>query len=123
MRAFIVRPFQTKRGIDFDRVEAELIAPALEACSISRLMPIRLAQLALDVVSGPSGVRAAVRPGFPYTGQGAGPLRVRGGPPPSPPGVPVAGFARLDRRRAPVAAFRSPPGLTARYPRPTHKML
>lgn len=30
MRAFIVRPFGTKEGIDFDRVERELIQPALE---------------------------------------------------------------------------------------------
>lgn len=29
MRAFIVRPFGTKEGIDFDRVERELITPAL----------------------------------------------------------------------------------------------
>lgn len=29
MRAFIVRPFGTKKGIDFDRVERELIDPAL----------------------------------------------------------------------------------------------
>ncbi|MFK8017094.1 MAG: tetratricopeptide repeat-containing protein [Gammaproteobacteria bacterium] len=29
MHAFIIRPFGTKQGIDFDRVEAELIAPAL----------------------------------------------------------------------------------------------
>ncbi len=29
MRAFIVRPFGTKHGIDFDRVDAELIQPAL----------------------------------------------------------------------------------------------
>src|SRR4051794_35598311 len=89
---------------------------------IKGLLPIRLAQLALDVVSGPSGVRAAARPGFPHAGRGAGPLRVRAGPP-SPRGVPVAGLARLDRRRALVAAFRSPLGLTARHLRPTHKML
>jgi hypothetical protein len=30
MRAFLVRPFGLKEGIDFDRVERELIAPALE---------------------------------------------------------------------------------------------
>jgi Tetratricopeptide Repeats-Sensor len=30
MRAFIVRPFGVKEGLDFDRVESELIAPALE---------------------------------------------------------------------------------------------
>ena len=30
MRAFIIRPFGTKSGIDFDRVEAELIGPALD---------------------------------------------------------------------------------------------
>jgi hypothetical protein len=35
MRAFIVRPFGNKNGIDFDRVEAELIAPALERTAIS----------------------------------------------------------------------------------------
>jgi len=29
MRAFIIRPFGTKAGIDFDTIEAELIAPAL----------------------------------------------------------------------------------------------
>src|SRR5215467_4462155 len=33
-RAFIVRPFGTQEGIDFDRVERELLAPALMACGI-----------------------------------------------------------------------------------------
>jgi hypothetical protein len=33
-RAFIVRPFHTQEGIDFDRVEKDLIAPALSACGI-----------------------------------------------------------------------------------------
>lgn len=33
-RAFIVRPFGVKEDIDFDRVERELIAPALAACGI-----------------------------------------------------------------------------------------
>src|SRR4051794_23798163 len=67
------------------------------------VLPIRLAQLALDVVSGPFGARAAARPGFPPAGRGAGPLRVRGGSPPLPRGVPAAGSARLDPRRALVA--------------------
>lgn len=30
-QAFIVRPFGTKNGIDFDWVEAELIQPAIKA--------------------------------------------------------------------------------------------
>ena len=30
MRAFIIRPFGTRKGIDFDGVENKLIAPALE---------------------------------------------------------------------------------------------
>ena len=34
MRAFIIRPFGTKSGIDFDKVEAELIAPALDSLNI-----------------------------------------------------------------------------------------
>lgn len=34
MRAFIIRPFGTKQGINFDRVEAELIDPALTALEI-----------------------------------------------------------------------------------------
>jgi hypothetical protein len=34
MNAFIVRPFGTKNGIDFDRVEADLIRPALKALNI-----------------------------------------------------------------------------------------
>ena len=34
-RAFIVRPFGTKSGIDFDRVEAELIDPALKHLGIT----------------------------------------------------------------------------------------
>lgn len=34
MKAFIVRPFGTKEDIDFDRVEAELIKPALVALGI-----------------------------------------------------------------------------------------
>ena len=29
MRAFIIRPFGTKGGIDFERVDQELIQPAL----------------------------------------------------------------------------------------------
>ena len=33
-RAFIVRPFGTKDGIDFDRVEKDLIAPALTRLGI-----------------------------------------------------------------------------------------
>jgi hypothetical protein len=33
MRAFIVRPFGVKEGIDFDRVESKLIQPALELLS------------------------------------------------------------------------------------------
>lgn len=33
-RAFIIRPFGTKREIDFDRVEAELISPALDRLQI-----------------------------------------------------------------------------------------
>lgn len=35
MRAFIVRPFGVKSGVDFDRVEAELVAPALEHLGIT----------------------------------------------------------------------------------------
>jgi hypothetical protein len=35
MHAFIVRPFGTKNGIDFERVEKELIGPALEDLGIS----------------------------------------------------------------------------------------
>lgn len=35
MHAFIVRPFGTKNGIDFDRVEKELIRPALEEVGFS----------------------------------------------------------------------------------------
>lgn len=34
MRAFIIRPFGTKSGIDFEKVEAELIAPALDRLGI-----------------------------------------------------------------------------------------
>ena len=35
MRAFIIRPFGTKEGIDFDRVERELIDPALDALQVT----------------------------------------------------------------------------------------
>ena len=35
MYAFIVRPFGTKDGIDFDRVESELIRPALDELGLS----------------------------------------------------------------------------------------
>lgn len=45
MRAFIVRPFGAKEGIDFDRVERELIQPALE----------RLRALGHDVAGGTTG--------------------------------------------------------------------
>src|ERR1022692_4653554 len=31
MRAFIIRPFGTRKGIDFDKVEKQLIGPALES--------------------------------------------------------------------------------------------
>lgn len=34
MRAFIIRPFGTKKEIDFDKVERELIAPALEKLGV-----------------------------------------------------------------------------------------
>src|SRR6266545_7703858 len=34
MRAFVVRPFGEKSGIDFERVHRELIAPALKELSI-----------------------------------------------------------------------------------------
>jgi hypothetical protein len=30
MRAFIIRPFGTRKGIDFDNVEMQLIGPALD---------------------------------------------------------------------------------------------
>jgi hypothetical protein len=42
MRAFVVRPFGEKNGVNFDRVEKELIQPALE----------RLRQLGVDVTGG-----------------------------------------------------------------------
>jgi hypothetical protein len=45
MRAFIVRPFGVKEGIDFDRVERELIRPALA----------RLKELGLSVQGGTTG--------------------------------------------------------------------
>jgi hypothetical protein len=45
MRAFIVRPFGTKEGIDFDRVETELIQPALR----------RLTELGIPVEGGTTG--------------------------------------------------------------------
>jgi hypothetical protein len=35
MRAFIIRPFGVKKGIDFDRVEQELIVPALNKLNIA----------------------------------------------------------------------------------------
>ena len=35
MGVFIVRPFETKEGIDFDRVQKELIEPALLQLGIS----------------------------------------------------------------------------------------
>jgi len=35
MRAFIIRPFGVKSGIDFERVERELIAPALDDLKVS----------------------------------------------------------------------------------------
>jgi hypothetical protein len=45
MRAFIVRPFGVKEGIDFDRVEAELVQPALGG----------LARLGITVEGGTTG--------------------------------------------------------------------
>ena len=35
MHAFIVRPFGIKQGIDFDRVDRDLISPALQALGFS----------------------------------------------------------------------------------------
>lgn len=35
MRAFVVRPFKTKEGIDFDRMHRELIAPVLKSAGIT----------------------------------------------------------------------------------------
>ena len=35
LHVFIVRPFGTKSGIDFDRVEKELIRPAMEQASLT----------------------------------------------------------------------------------------
>lgn len=46
MRAFIVRPFGTKEGIDFDRVDKELIQPALE----------KLAQFGFPMSGGTTGL-------------------------------------------------------------------
>src|SRR5262245_10272777 len=37
MRAFVIRPFGIKEGIDFERVERELIAPALRGRDIEGL--------------------------------------------------------------------------------------
>src|SRR5258708_35947822 len=34
MRAFIVRPFGTKEGVNFSEVDRQLIGPALAACDI-----------------------------------------------------------------------------------------
>src|SRR5262245_61131386 len=42
MRAFIVRPFGIKDGVDFDRVERELLQPALK----------RLAEFGIEVTGG-----------------------------------------------------------------------
>lgn len=38
MRAFIVRPFGVKAGINFDRIEQELIDPVLSSLNISRII-------------------------------------------------------------------------------------
>jgi hypothetical protein len=35
LQAFIVRPFGTKQGVDFDKVERELIQPALKKAGIA----------------------------------------------------------------------------------------
>ena len=35
MRAFVVRPFGLKDGIDFDKVQRDLIEPALQAHGIA----------------------------------------------------------------------------------------
>jgi hypothetical protein len=45
MRVFVVRPFGEKEGIDFDRVERELVQPALR----------RLGDLGIDVAGGTTG--------------------------------------------------------------------
>src|SRR3954447_26039727 len=45
------------------------VVTELKFRDITAQLPIRLAQLALDVVSGPSDVRAAARSGFPYASE------------------------------------------------------
>ena len=35
MSGFIIRPFGEKRGIDFERVDRELISPALERLNVT----------------------------------------------------------------------------------------
>ena len=37
MRAFIARPFHTRSGIDFDRVDRELISPVLDELGMLEL--------------------------------------------------------------------------------------
>ncbi len=48
-RAFIIRPFGTKKDIDFDRVERELLAPALERVGVD-------GRTTLDIL-GPGNIR------------------------------------------------------------------
>src|SRR4051812_35529432 len=84
-------------------------------------MPIRLAQLALDVVPGSaSGCSRHDPTRFPaHAGRVPGPLRVRGGLPALPGGVPVAGrlplpaMRRAGRLRAGRAGAPAVPGVPA----------
>ena len=49
MRVFIIRPFGTQENIDFEKVESDLIQPALK----------RLRELGVDVAGGTTGEIAA----------------------------------------------------------------
>src|SRR4051794_8726392 len=87
-----------------------------------RLVPIRLAQLALDVVPGPAPER--LRHGSPrlpaLAGRVPGPLRDRGGLPALPLGVPLAGRLPLPavRRGGRLRAGRACAPAMPRVPAP-----
>lgn len=52
MNVFIVRPFETKNGIDFDTVEADLIKPALTNVGIAGSITAEIALLHPTAVGG-----------------------------------------------------------------------
>jgi hypothetical protein len=49
MRAFVIRPFGTRKGIDFDGVEKNLVGPALENIALKAELLAKFLRLGTSV--------------------------------------------------------------------------